>query len=267
MLKTEEIIAIEERWKEYKSRILFRKLVAIFLVLLFIASLTLLFLVLKERLGNHDNEQIKTQVYGNNTSAIGQTTITTVNTTTANNESENIFASNNKSSVKANDTQTVHSSVGAQRTTIPPVTNRDDSPKVETNADNKQPSLTTEQFPGMQSIITPPVENKIFIETNDISNIEELIKKFEASNNVVFATMISEEYFERKDYKKSLEWALRANEIDSQNELSWIMFARNQVKLGKKEDAIRALEIYTNYAKDAVSAFNLLQNIKSGEYR
>ncbi|MDR2790344.1 MAG: CDC27 family protein [Campylobacteraceae bacterium] len=266
MLKTEEIIAIEERWKEYTGRILFRKLVAIFLVLLFIASLTLLFLVMRESLGAHD-DPVKTQIQNNNTSVIEQNAITAVNATTANNELENISASNNGNITRTNDTQPVQSSVGTQRAAIPPVVNRDDSSKVETNTDNKQPSLITEQFPGMQSIIAPPIENKIFIETNDISNIEELIKKFEASNNIVFATMISEEYFERKDYKKSLEWALRANEIDSQNELSWIMFARNQVKLGKREDAIRALEIYTNYAKDAVSASNLLQNIKSGEYK
>jgi tetratricopeptide (TPR) repeat protein len=267
MLKTEEIIAIEERWKEYKNRILFRKLVAIFLVLLFIASLILLFLVLKERLATYNDEQIEMQIYDNNASVIEQTTITTILTTEANNGSENISSSDNKSATKTNNTETTQPSVGVQRTILSSAINNDDFSKTETNMDNKQPSLITEQFPAMQSIITPPVENKIFIETNDISNIEELIKKFEASNNVVFATMISEEYFERKDYKKSLEWALRANEIDSQNELSWIMFARNQVKLGKKEDAIRALEIYTNYAKDAVSASNLLQNIKSGEYR
>ncbi|MDR2099782.1 MAG: hypothetical protein LBP40_02995 [Campylobacteraceae bacterium] len=264
MLKTEEIIAIEERWKEYKNKILFRKLVVIFLVLLFVASVTLLFLVIKESLGA-DDEPVKTRSRNNNTSIVEQTPIITVNTTTTINASENISVPDNKSTA-TNNHETIKDD-STPKTTVVPDAKRKDILETANNINDKQPSLITEQFPGMHSIIAPPVENKIFIETNDISNIEELIKKFEASNNVVFATMISEEYFERKDYKKSLEWALRANELDSQNELSWIMFARNQVKLGKREDAIRALEIYTDYAKDAVSASNLLKNIRSGEYK
>ncbi|MDR1614001.1 MAG: CDC27 family protein [Campylobacteraceae bacterium] len=263
MLKTEEIITIEERWKEYKNRILFRKLVAVFLMLIFIASLILLLLVLKERAKiNNETDGVKTHY---NTSNLEQTSTETVNNITIiDMELQNGTSSDNKT---AEITNISAQSVNTTKTVTPIAIDKSNIPKAEINPNSNPPSIKTEQPPVIQEIIAPPIENKIFIETNDIQDIEELIKKFEASNNIVFATMISEEYFDRKNYKKSLEWALRANELDSQNELSWIMFARNQVKLGKREDAIRALEIYTDYAKDATSASNLLKNIKSGEYK
>jgi tetratricopeptide (TPR) repeat protein len=260
MLKAEEIITIEEQWKEYKNRVLFKKLVAIFLVLIFLASLTLLFLVLKEVLKTND-EITKIQI--NNTSVIEQTSTATTNITIINENLENQSISDNNN-IEINKSASIQLPVNTLKTVMPTANNPS---KTDINTDDKQPFSGNEQPPAIQTIITPPIENKIFIETNDIQNTEELIKKFEASNNIVFATMISEEYFDRKEYRKSLEWALRANEIDPQNELSWIMFARNQVKLGKKEDAIRALEIYTNYTKDAANAINLLKNIRSGEYK
>jgi tetratricopeptide (TPR) repeat protein len=263
MLKTEEIITIEERWREYKNKILFRKLVAVFLVLIFIASFVLLFLVLSER-AKVNNETPEIKADNNTTSQISDESAN--NIIVIDKESKDEAIEENKTIESADKTAPVQSTT-VPKTITPTVTNKNDAPKIEANPNDNQPPVKNEQPPAIQEIIAPPVENKIFIETNDIQNIEELIKKFEASNNIVFATMISEEYFDRKDYKKSLEWALRANELDSQNELSWIMFARNQVKLGKREDAIRALEIYTDYAKDAVSASNLLKNIKSGEYK
>ncbi|MDR0666242.1 MAG: hypothetical protein LBF71_02410 [Campylobacteraceae bacterium] len=260
MLKTEEIMTLEERWKEYKNRILFKKLVVIFLTLIFIASLTLLFLVLREVLKNNDET---VEVQANNTSVIEQTPAAVSNITVLDENLENKSIQNNDD-LEVNKSAVVQSPpVNTPKTVVPTANNFSNA-----NTDNSRPSSKSEQQPpAIQTIITPPVENKIFIETNDIQNIDELIKKFETSNNIVFATMISEEYFDRKNYKKSLEWALRANEIDPQNELSWIMFARSQVKLGKREDAIRALEIYTDYAKGAASAANLLKNIRSGEYK
>ncbi|MDR0762337.1 MAG: hypothetical protein LBF13_04740 [Campylobacteraceae bacterium] len=258
MLKTEEIITFEERWKEYKNKILFRRLVAIFLVLLFIASLILLFLVIRDSsMSNAKANSNQTTIHQTNQTTIVPSTYNNMTTVAAQLEETNTTA-------EEIDNQTVKTETA--KPVEPPIQNVSNTSNIPVN-DSPKKVNTAEQLPKMREIIKPPVENKIIIETNDIQNIEELIKKFEASNNMVFATMISEEYFERKNYKKSLEWALRANEIDSQNELSWIMFAKSQVRLGKIDDAIRALEIYTNYAKDATSAVNLLKNIRSGEYR
>jgi tetratricopeptide (TPR) repeat protein len=261
MLKTEEIAALEERWKEYKNRILFRRLVTIFLILLFIASLILLFLVLRDSLTNNtkaDNDKV---VYNE-----ANQTIASNNTTTAIviNQPEE---TNTTIAVTNNQTVEIETAKPVEIPKTPTVNVSNKSSVVTNNTPKKTNNIVEERLPKMQELIKPPVENKIIIETNDIQNIEELIKKFENSNNIVFATMVSEEYFDRKNYKKSLEWSLRANEIDSQNELSWIMFAKSQVRLGKIDDAIRALEIYTNYAKDAKSAANLLKNIRSGEFR
>ncbi|MDR2635609.1 MAG: CDC27 family protein [Campylobacteraceae bacterium] len=261
MLKPEEITTLEERWQEYKNKIIFRRLVTIFLILLFVASVILLFLVLKE--SNSTKMDNNTAVHNEtNQSVATDTPIVDTTTTTAVIDDPEETNTTTTAAVINNQTQTVKTT----QTTTTNVSSKN-STAVDDSSKKVNNTASEQQLPKMQDIIKPPVENKIFIETNDIQNIEELIKKFESSNNVIFATMICEEYFDRKNYKKSLEWALRANEVDSQNELSWIMFAKSQVKLGKIDDAIRALEIFTNYDKSATSAANLLKNIRSGEYR
>ncbi|MDR1976957.1 MAG: hypothetical protein LBQ18_08220 [Campylobacteraceae bacterium] len=265
MIKTEEIVALEERWKEYKSKIIFRKIVVVFLALLFIASFVLLFLVLEDSLSSKNEANI-THNATNQTLVLSDPTNATIIQNESSAEANSSLGANESAIPQAIESTTPNA-------TIPPISNTSNlssSDNTTATAPKKiaeNGTNATKQLPKTRELIAPPVDKKIIIETNDIQNIEELIKKFEASNNIVFATMISEEYFDRKNYRKSLEWALKANEIDSQNELSWIMFAKSQVKLGKRDDAIRALEIYTDYAKSASKASNLLKSIRSGEYK
>ena len=54
-----------------------------------------------------------------------------------------------------------------------------------------------------------------------------------------------------KDYKNSEKWALIANELDSNNEESWIIFAKSKYNLKQKDDAISVLKIYNDKANSA----------------
>ena len=73
--------------------------------------------------------------------------------------------------------------------------------------------------------------------------------------------MLSEEFYYLKDYKNALQWALSANEIDPQNERSWILFA----KLGAPNDAIKALNVFQQSSPS--SKINvLIKKIQSGDY-
>ncbi len=104
----------------------------------------------------------------------------------------------------------------------------------------------------------------IDISSNEIDTIKYLQNKFYATENVVFAIMLSEELYNTKNFNESIKWALTANEIDSKNDKSWYWFAKNKVKLGQKDDAIKAIEAFLS-TNNSRRLSDLLKNIKYGE--
>jgi len=253
MLKTEEVIALEERWNELRNRRLFKKLVVFFVILLLILSAVLVYLVLnlnsKKELNVAPKEPVAPAV-----NVANDTNITATNPITNNSEPQS--------------KQEININIKVDTPTVPAEPAKVETSSNTSNVTIPNASVQEEQNKTVEKQPIPvPKENKIIIETNTIQNIDTLIDKFENTNNIMFANMIADEYFEKKDYKKSLEWALKANEKDPNSETSWIMFAKSQVKLGNKEDAIRALEGFMSYSKNATAVSSLLRRIKNGEYK
>ena len=110
----------------------------------------------------------------------------------------------------------------------------------------------------------PKQKGIIKIETHEVNSIQYLKEKFEKTHNIVFALMLAEEYYLTKNYNESNKWALIANNVDSENEKSWIWFAKSKLKLGHKEDAILALKAYLKNNKSK-AAQSLLNQITLGE--
>ena len=94
--------------------------------------------------------------------------------------------------------------------------------------------------------------NKFQIQSSgsDVS-VDELTAKFEKSNSSDIAVLIARRYYDIKDYKNSEKWALIANELDSNNEESWIIFAKSKYNLKQKDDAISVLKMYNDKANSA----------------
>lgn len=86
-------------------------------------------------------------------------------------------------------------------------------------------------------------KNNINIISNQI-NIQKLKKDFYFSPNYEKALFLSKIYFNNKDYKKSIFWSLKANELDKNKDGSWILFIKANEKLGYKEQANKALNAY-----------------------
>lgn len=104
----------------------------------------------------------------------------------------------------------------------------------------------------------------ISIGMKDMDTITYLKEKFYATSSIVFALMLSEEYYYNKNYNESLKWSLTANDIDSQNTKTWYWFAKSKVKLNQKSDAIRALKAYlTNNESKRLNT--LLHKIERGD--
>jgi len=100
----------------------------------------------------------------------------------------------------------------------------------------------------------------------DKLDIDKLIEKFEKTNDPKIAILISNFFYNEKKYKKSLKWSIIANDLDSGNEESWILFAKAKVKLGKKEDAIKALKYFLS-TKNSPLIRKFLDDIVKGEIK
>lgn len=134
-----------------------------------------------------------------------------------------------------------------------------------------QPAMTpaaTQGAPAQPAMTsTPPkpkVAPKINIETKTVSRTELLEDRFKRNADFETALGLSEEYYKIGEYQKALKWAISANSLDSKNERSWVLFAKSSYKLGRKQDAINALENFTK-TSDSEQARILLRQIKAGE--
>ncbi len=106
-------------------------------------------------------------------------------------------------------------------------------------------------------------KKKIKIVSKKINTLTFLKKKFEATKDIKYALMVASRYYEKKEYANALKWAIKANEIDSSNEESWIIFAKSKLKLGRKKEAIDALKLYLKN-RNSQNVLNVLQQIKKG---
>jgi tetratricopeptide (TPR) repeat protein len=102
---------------------------------------------------------------------------------------------------------------------------------------------------------------KVLITSQDGSSLSFIKKKFYATNNAIFSMKLAEKFYASKKYEKALKWSLITNEIDSKNEKSWLMFAEIKDKMGRKQDAINALNQYLKY-ENSSKAKQLLKKIK-----
>ena len=135
----------------------------------------------------------------------------------------------------------------------------------------KHSKMTEESIVNKQSETVQPIRKitikkkpKISIDMQEVDTIKYLKDRYYSTSSIVFALMLSEEYYFDKKYKSSLKWALIANDIDAQNTKSWYWFAKSKVKLNKKEDAIKALKAYlSNNSSKKLST--LLEKIETGD--
>ncbi len=108
-------------------------------------------------------------------------------------------------------------------------------------------------------------KRKIIISSKKIDKLKYFKEQYNKNQKAIYAILISKEYYKIRSYNKSLKWAIIANTIDSSNEESWILFAKDKVKLGQKNDAINALNAYLK-VNSSRKIETLLSNIKNGVF-
>jgi len=79
-------------------------------------------------------------------------------------------------------------------------------------------------------------------------NLKLLEEKFSAHESYDIAIRIANEYYDQKEYKKSLFWAKKANHLNRKKRQSWILYARSLYALGDTEKAIKILKLYKHFS-------------------
>lgn len=98
------------------------------------------------------------------------------------------------------------------------------------------------------------------------SEIQDVIKRFKKNKNPALSLFIAKYYYDNKQYDQSYNYALMTNEIDSNIEESWLVFAKSLVKLDQKDMAITTLNSYIEYSASS-NAKQLLQDINQGKFK
>ncbi|MBK1963433.1 transformation system protein [Campylobacter novaezeelandiae] len=88
-----------------------------------------------------------------------------------------------------------------------------------------------------------------------IFNSSVLKNEFYKSPSFDKALLLSRLYFKDKDYKKSIFWSLKANEMDKNQKEPWFLFIKAKEALGELDEAKRALETYKFYYDIEIDKF------------
>ncbi len=84
------------------------------------------------------------------------------------------------------------------------------------------------------------------LSTKTNNTLQLLIERFNRNNDPKLASYIAQSYYKKGNYKEAVRWSVTANSLDPAGEESWITFARAKVKLGERDEAIKALRVYLN---------------------
>jgi tetratricopeptide (TPR) repeat protein len=107
-------------------------------------------------------------------------------------------------------------------------------------------------------------EKKLDLEIVDPGNrkvVKEIEERFRLSKNYDDAIYLAEYYYNKRDYKKAIEWAKQANTIDSLPEESWMIFCKAKAKVGHRAEALKVLDVYYKRT-GSTAAFNLMDLIR-----
>ncbi len=90
-------------------------------------------------------------------------------------------------------------------------------------------------------------------------------KRYKQSPNYEDAIYLAEGYYEQRSYEKAQKWALESNNLNSNSEESWLLFAKSKAKLGDYDAAGKILEAYLK-ENSSSKVEKLLHSIESGKF-
>jgi tetratricopeptide (TPR) repeat protein len=245
MLNSNEVINLEQRWKRWRQRQIFRRFFAFLsLTALFCLSFYIGFFLLVKGANSTKNSIV---------ASVKEDTKELLKPDKPSDDKNSSVAQKDGPRL-ALTIQPVPRSSSSVSSTVPKseTIKLDRDEKVEKKLQKSKaiiplaPKMVQEQKQEDSKIKTAKEKKESKIQINmkptSANTTEYLKEKFDATGNIVFALMLSEEYYHQGQYNDAIRWALTANELDPKNERSWILFAQSKAKLGNTKEAINALE-------------------------
>ncbi|GHV09337.1 hypothetical protein AGMMS50229_19320 [Campylobacterota bacterium] len=94
-----------------------------------------------------------------------------------------------------------------------------------------------------------------------VSSLDDLLEAYNKQPSYAKAVDIAEAYLSRNEPQNAYSWAIRANELNGDDERSWAVFATASYKLGYKDRAINALSAYLS-SRNSDKLSKLLRELK-----
>ena len=97
-------------------------------------------------------------------------------------------------------------------------------------------------------------------------DLQDVVQRFKKTNSATLGLFLAKRYYDLQDYNQAYNYALLTNQINSKLDMSWIIFAKSLVKLGKKEMAVNTLKTYIKNS-NSPQASTLLDEIEMGRFK
>jgi tetratricopeptide (TPR) repeat protein len=119
----------------------------------------------------------------------------------------------------------------------------------------------------VKTVSTQPTSKKISIKRQNTQNdIHDIIKRFKKNTKPALSLFVAKKYYELGNYHQAYNYSLITNKINKEIKVSWLIFAKSLVKLGKKDKAISTLKKYIKQSHSS-SAQILLDEIRTGKFQ
>lgn len=130
---------------------------------------------------------------------------------------------------------------------------------------SEQPATVTETSPAPSNVQSAPQNQNMVIERDDsMKDVQDVIARFKKNKNPALSLFVAKRYYSAGDYQQAYNYALMTNELNSNIEDAWLIFAKSLYKLDQKDMAIKTLKAYIQQS-GSVKAKITLQHMQSGE--
>jgi len=110
-----------------------------------------------------------------------------------------------------------------------------------------------------------PAKQMLIQRESDMKDIQDVIARFKANKNPALSLFVARRYYDIGNYQQSYNYALITNELDSNIEDSWLIFAKSLYKLDQKDMAIKTLKTYLDES-GSVKAKIVLDQMEKGAF-
>ncbi len=100
--------------------------------------------------------------------------------------------------------------------------------------------------------------------TKKLVSTKELLLQYKKEPQYDLALKISQTYFDEKKFSKSSLWAKKANMLNRESDIAWIMYAKSEYARGNKDQAKEILQLYLGN-RNSKKAEMLLMTWNQGE--